>query len=58
MTRGALAVTLVWLAVAVALAGATFGARWGLDGFVLGIAAGWLTLTLAYVVVTARHLRS
>jgi hypothetical protein len=46
-----------WASVAVAIAAAAFGARWGLAGVIYGVACGWLARTLAALYFTARHIR-
>jgi len=53
----ALVGVLVWLAVGVAVVGSAIGAAWGMTGVVLGIAAGWVTVTAAYAVPALRHIR-
>jgi hypothetical protein len=46
-----------WASVAVGMAAAAFGARWGLAGVMYGVAFGWLARTLAALYFTARHIR-
>lgn len=46
-----------WLSVGISLLGAVAGARWGLTGVVWGLAAGWLSLTLAAAFLAAPHFR-
>jgi O-antigen/teichoic acid export membrane protein len=46
-----------WLSVAVAVAGATLGAHWGLAGVIYGVGLGWLVRALAAFRICARHLR-
>lgn len=46
-----------WVALALSVAGAAVGARWGLAGVIYGVGLGWLFRTLAAVVVMYRHLR-
>jgi hypothetical protein len=46
-----------WASVAVAIAAAAFGARWGLAGVIYGVACGWLARTSAALYFTARHIR-
>jgi O-antigen/teichoic acid export membrane protein len=46
-----------WLSVALAVAGATLGAHWGLAGVIYGVGLGWLVRALAAFRICARHLR-
>jgi O-antigen/teichoic acid export membrane protein len=46
-----------WLSVAVAVAGATLGAHWGLAGVIYGVGLGWLVRALAAFRICAGHLR-
>jgi len=46
-----------WVAVAIAVAGAIVGARWGLPGVIYGVGLGWLVRALSALYMTARHLR-
>lgn len=46
-----------WVAVAIAIAGAVVGARWGLPGLIYGVALGWLVRASTAAYATARHLR-
>ena len=46
-----------WVAVAVAVAAAIAGARWGLPGIIYGVGIGWLMRSSAALYMTARHLR-
>jgi O-antigen/teichoic acid export membrane protein len=46
-----------WVAVAVAVAAAIAGARWGLPGVIYGVGIGWLMRSSAALYMTARHLR-
>ena len=48
---------LSWASVAVAIAGAVFGARWGLAGVMYGVAFGWFVRAVTAHYVTLRHLR-
>ncbi len=48
---------LIWLCPAIAVAGAAFGAEWGLTGLVLGIGSGWVAMLLVYAVLAAPQLR-
>ena len=44
-------------AVALAVAGAAFGARWGLSGVLYGVALGWLSQGVSAMWIAAPHLR-
>jgi hypothetical protein len=46
-----------WVSVAVGLAAAIVGARWGLAGVIYGVALGWLMRSVSAFYVAARHLR-
>jgi hypothetical protein len=46
-----------WVSVAIGLAAAIVGARWGLAGVIYGVAVGWMMRAVAAFFVTARHLR-
>jgi O-antigen/teichoic acid export membrane protein len=46
-----------WVSVAVAVAAAIFGARWGLAGVIYGVGLGWLMRALTALYITLRHLR-
>jgi O-antigen/teichoic acid export membrane protein len=46
-----------WASVAVAVAAAIFGARWGLAGVIYGVGLGWLMRALTALYLTLRHLR-
>jgi hypothetical protein len=46
-----------WASVAVAVAAAAFGARWGLAGVMYGVAFGWLLRASTAYYVTLRHLK-
>jgi O-antigen/teichoic acid export membrane protein len=46
-----------WVSVAVAVAAAIFGARWGLAGVIYGVGLGWLMRALTSLYLTLRHLR-
>jgi O-antigen/teichoic acid export membrane protein len=46
-----------WVAVAIAVAGAIAGARWGLPGVIYGVGIGWLVRASTALYLTARHLR-
>ena len=46
-----------WVAVAVAIAGAIAGSRWGLPGVIYGVGIGWLVRASTALYMTARHLR-
>ena len=46
-----------WVAVAIAVAGAVVGARWGLPGVIYGVGLGWLVRALSALYMPARHLR-
>jgi hypothetical protein len=46
-----------WAAVALAVAGAAFGARWGLAGVLYGVALGWLSQGVSAMWIAAPHLR-
>jgi len=45
-----------WVSVAVAVAAAIFGARWGLTGVIYGVGLGWLMRALTALYLTLRHL--
>jgi O-antigen/teichoic acid export membrane protein len=45
-----------WVAVALAIPAAFFGARWGLAGVIYGVALGWLIRALAAFYLALRHL--
>jgi O-antigen/teichoic acid export membrane protein len=45
-----------WVAIAIALAGASFGVRWGLTGLVFGVGAGWLFRAVAILWIAAPQL--
>jgi O-antigen/teichoic acid export membrane protein len=47
-----------WLSVAVAVAGAAIGARWGLPGVIYGVGLGWLLRAVIGIGISARRLRS
>jgi O-antigen/teichoic acid export membrane protein len=47
-----------WVSVAVAIAAAVVGARWGLAGVIYGVGLGWLIRALVSFRITARHLRA
>ena len=47
-----------WLAIGVALLGATIGAHWGLIGLVYGVAAGWFTRAFVVAFLAAPLLLS
>jgi hypothetical protein len=47
-----------WLSVAVAIAAAAVGARWGLAGVIYGVGFGWLVRALVAFRICARHLRT
>lgn len=47
-----------WLSVAVAIAAAAAGARWGLAGVIYGVGLGWLMRALVAFRICARHLRT
>lgn len=47
-----------WVSVALAVAGAAFGARWGLAGVLYGVALGWLSQGISAMWIAAPHLRS
>ena len=49
---------LVWLAVVVAVIGASVGAAWGLTGLVIGIGAGWLLQLVMYASLAGANLKS
>jgi O-antigen/teichoic acid export membrane protein len=46
-----------WVSVAIALAAAAVGARWGLAGVIYGVALGWMARAATSFLVAARHLR-
>jgi O-antigen/teichoic acid export membrane protein len=46
-----------WISLAVGLAAAIVGARWGLAGVIYGVALGWLMRSVSVFYVVARHLR-
>lgn len=46
-----------WGAVAMGIGGAIVGARWGLEGVIYGVGAGWAGRSIAGVVLAAPHLR-
>ncbi len=46
-----------WVAVALAVVGATAGARWGLPGVIYGVGIGWVVRAGSALYLTARHLR-
>lgn len=46
-----------WVAVALAILAAAFGARWGLAGVIYGVGLGWLIRALTGLYLTIRHLR-
>ncbi len=46
-----------WVAVAIAVAGAIAGSRWGLPGVIYGVGIGWLVRASTALYVTSRHLR-
>jgi O-antigen/teichoic acid export membrane protein len=46
-----------WVAVAIGLAAAVLGARWGLEGVIYGVALGWAVRAVAAFFVAGRHLR-
>jgi O-antigen/teichoic acid export membrane protein len=46
-----------WVSLAVALAAAIVGARWGLAGVIYGVTLGWLMRSVSALYVVARHLR-
>ena len=46
-----------WVAVAIAVAGAVAGSRWGLPGLIYGVGLGWLVRASTAFYMTARHLR-
>lgn len=45
-----------WFSIALAGGGATFGARWGLEGLLYGIGLGWLGHSIAGFALGAKHL--
>jgi O-antigen/teichoic acid export membrane protein len=47
-----------WASVALAVAGAAFGARWGLAGVLYGVALGWLSQGVTAMWIAAPHLRA
>jgi O-antigen/teichoic acid export membrane protein len=47
-----------WLSVALAIAAAVAGARWGLAGVIYGVGLGWFLRAAIALGITARHLRS
>jgi hypothetical protein len=47
-----------WLSVAVAIAAAAVGARWGLAGVIYGVGLGWLIRALVAFRICAPHLRA
>jgi hypothetical protein len=46
-----------WASIAIALAAALVGARWGLAGVIYGVGLGWLLRALGSLYLTMRHLR-
>lgn len=46
-----------WISLAISVAAAAVGARWGLAGLIYGVAVGWLFRTAFAVAVMYRHLR-
>jgi O-antigen/teichoic acid export membrane protein len=46
-----------WLSVAVGVAGALMGARWGLTGLIYGVAVGWFLRAAIAFALVGRHLR-
>jgi hypothetical protein len=46
-----------WVSVAIAVAGAWAGARWGLTGVIYGVAAGWFLRAAVTFALVMRHLR-
>jgi O-antigen/teichoic acid export membrane protein len=46
-----------WVSLALAVAAAFFGARWGLAGVIYGVGFGWLLRALNSFYITLRHLR-
>ncbi|MGH6636914.1 MAG: hypothetical protein ACRED0_12565, partial [Gammaproteobacteria bacterium] len=46
-----------WVSVAIGLAGAVVGARWGLVGLVYGVGGGWLAQGLACLILAYHGLR-
>jgi O-antigen/teichoic acid export membrane protein len=46
-----------WVSVALAVAGAFVGARWGLTGLIYGVAIGWFLRAAIAFVLIGRHLR-
>ena len=57
-TRELAIVNLVgWASVAIGLAAAVIGARWGLAGVIYGVSLGWIVRSAAAAWVAARHLR-
>lgn len=46
-----------WASVALAVAAAVFGARWGLAGVIYGVGFGWLIRALTAFYVILRHLK-
>ena len=45
-----------WASVALSVAGAVAGARWGLTGVIYGVSLGWLARSLAALTIAFRHL--
>jgi hypothetical protein len=45
-----------WGAIAIAVAAATVGARWGLAGVIYGVGLGWLTHAIAAACLALPHL--
>ncbi|MBA3318078.1 MAG: oligosaccharide flippase family protein [Gemmatimonadales bacterium] len=46
-----------WVSLAIGLAGAIVGARWGLSGVIYGVTLGWLARSASALYVVAPHLR-
>lgn len=46
-----------WVSVGIAVAAATFGARWGLTGVIYGVALGWLIRAATAIYPIVKHLR-
>jgi len=46
-----------WVSVAIGLAAATVGSRWGLVGVIYGVALGWMVRSASTLFVAVRHLR-
>lgn len=46
-----------WVSVAISVAGAFVGARWGLAGLIYGVAIGWFMRSVFATVIILRHLR-